>query len=166
MTLAPSDVPRNYATLVDHVAPAGSPRPILCGVSEGAGLSVLAATDPAVQSRVACVVALGLPDKNELGWRFRDSMIYITRKTPDEPLFSVREIVARVPPVPLAVFQSSHDEFVPPEDTQAIFAQAREPKRLWRIEVADHRYSDRQPELQRGLLEAIAWIRQRAAASR
>ena len=165
-TLAPTDVPRDYAALVGHLAPAGSPRPILFGVSEGAGLSVLAATDPELQARVAGVVALGLPDKNELGWRFRDSVIYFTKKTPDEPLFSVLEIVGRVRPVPLAVFQSAHDEFVPPEETRAIFAQAGQPKRLWPIDAADHRFSDRKPELQKALLEAIEWIGQQAAVAR
>ncbi|MFN8093555.1 MAG: hypothetical protein U0599_15315 [Vicinamibacteria bacterium] len=99
-------------------------------MSEGAGLSVLATTDPAVRAKVAGVVAMGLPDQNELGWRFRDQMIYITKKTPNEPLFSVRQIVGSVAPVPLAIFQATHDEFVPAEDTRAIVAAAREPRRL------------------------------------
>lgn len=152
------DVPRDYAALVEYAARAGSSRPLLVGVSEGAGLSVLAATAPDLQPHVAGVVALGLPDKNELGWRFRDSIIYLTKKTPDEPTFSAREVVSRVAPVPLAAIHSTHDEFVALPEIEGILARAREPKRLWVIEATNHRFSDNQPELQRSLKEAIAWI--------
>lgn len=152
------DVPGDYEALVAYAAPAAPGRPLLVGVSEGAGLSVLAATAPQVQSRVAGVVALGLPDKNELGWRWRDSIIYVTKKVPDEPTFSAREIVSRVSPVPLAALHSTHDEFVALPAIRDILAQAREPKRLWVIEAADHRFSDNRPEFERRLKEAIAWI--------
>jgi len=152
------DVPRDYGALLDYAAQGAPGRPLLVGVSEGAGLSVLAATAPEVQSRVAGVVALGLPDLNELGWRWRDSIIYITKKTPNEPTFSAREVVGRVSPVPLAALHSTRDEFVALSEIQEILAQAREPKRLWVIEAADHRFSDNRPELQRRLKEAIAWI--------
>jgi len=165
-TLDPADVPTDYAALADYAAQGAPGPPLLFGVSEGAGLSVLAATKPEVQRRIAGVVALGLPDKNELGWRFRDSMIYLTKKTPQEPLFSAREHVSRVSPVPLALVRSLRDEFVPVEESDAIWAAAREPRRLWAIDAADHRFSDRQPELRRALKEAIAWILQQQRASR
>ena len=157
-TLSTSDVPRDYAMLVDYAAQGARGRPLLAGVSVGAGLSVLAATAPELQSRIAGVIALGLPEQNELGWRFRDSAIYVTKKTPNEPLFSAREIVGRVSPVPLALFRSTHDEFVTRAESDAIWARTSEPRRLFTIEAADHRFSDNQPELQRRLLEAIAWI--------
>jgi hypothetical protein len=111
--LSVDDVLCDYAALVDYAAKGGTGRPVLVGVSEGAGLSVLAATAPAVQPCIAGVVALGLPDRNELGWRWRDSIIYLTRKTPDEPTFSARELAARVSPVPLAAIHSTRDEIVP-----------------------------------------------------
>jgi type IV secretory pathway VirJ component len=156
-TLSVQDVPRDYAALVDYAAQGAPGRPLLVGVSEGAGLSVLAATAPEVQARVAGVVALGLPDKNELGWHWRDSVIYVTKKTPNEPTFSACEQVGRVAPVPLAALHSTHDEFVALPEIERIMGQAREPKRLWVIEAANHRFSDNQAELQRRLKEAIAW---------
>jgi len=159
------DVPPDYAALVGRAAGGSDGRPLLVGVSEGAGLSVLAATSPELQARVAGVVALGLPERNELGWRWRDSIIYITKQVPNEPTFSAREAVGRVSPVPLAALHSTHDEFVALPEIEGILAQAREPKRLWVIEAADHRFSDSQPEFQRRLKEAIAWIEsQRSAA--
>lgn len=157
-TLSTGDVPRDYAVLVDYAARGARGRPLLAGVSLGAGLSVLAATSPELQRRISGVIALGLPDQNELGWRFRDFAIYLTKKTPNEPLFSAREIVGSVSPLPLALFRSTHDEFVSRTESDAIWARASEPRRLWTIEAANHRFSDNQPELHRRLLEAIAWI--------
>jgi hypothetical protein len=55
--------------VAETLAAGGRAQPILVGVSEGAGLSVLAATDPATRSAIGGVIGLGLPDINELGWR-------------------------------------------------------------------------------------------------
>lgn len=157
--LRPEEIPGDYRALVEYAARGGSGRPLLIGVSEGAGLSVLAATAPEVQARVAGVVALGLPDQNELAWRWRDAVIYVTKKTPNEPTFSTRALASQLAPLPLAALHATHDEFVPVAEITAILAAAREPKRLWLIEAADHRFSDSRAELWRRLSEAIEWIR-------
>ena len=73
-------------------------------------------------------------------------------------MFSVRELVSRVAPVPLAALHSTHDEFAALPEIERILARAKEPKRLWVIEAANHRFGNNQPELQRCLKEAIAWI--------
>ena len=87
-TLRPEDEPGDYKVLADFAARGSSQRPVLVGVSEGAGLSVLAATEPRTKASVDGVVALGLPNINELGWRWRDALIYVTHGTPNEPSFS------------------------------------------------------------------------------
>jgi len=158
-TLRPEDEPRDYAILAAYAAKGSSQKPILVGVSEGAGLSVLAATDPSTKSAISGVIGLGLPDLNELGWRWRDSLIYVTHATPNEPTFSTQAIVARLTPIPLAAIHSTQDEFVPLAEVQRVMDGAKEPKRLWIIKAADHRFSDNLPELDRRLLDAIAWVR-------
>ena len=87
--------------LADFAAAGSRARPILVGVSEGAGLSVLAATDPATRTAIGGVIGLGLPDINELGWRWKDSLIYITHGTPNEPTFSTASVIGRMSPSPL-----------------------------------------------------------------
>jgi dienelactone hydrolase len=157
--LKPQDVPRDYKALIDFGARDGSSKPILAGVSEGAGLSVLAATDPEVRTAVRGVLGLGLPDQNELGWKWQDFTIWITKKTPNEPSFMVEDIIARMSPAPLAEIHSTHDEFLPLEQAKAIFARAGEPKKMWVIEAANHRFSNNRVELNRVLLEALEWIK-------
>jgi fermentation-respiration switch protein FrsA (DUF1100 family) len=159
-TLGTGDEPGDYKVLADYAAArGGSRRPILIGVSEGAGLSVLAATDPRTKEAIAGVIGLGLPNLNELGWRWKDSVIYLTHGVPNEPTFSAASIIARVSPVPMAAIHSTRDEFVPVKEVQSILDAAKEPKRLWIVKASDHRFSDNLAEFDQRLLEAIAWIR-------
>jgi Bacterial virulence protein (VirJ) len=162
-TLRPEDEPNDYKVITDFAARGTRDKPILVGVSEGAGLSVLAASDPRTQTAIGGVIALGLPDVNELGWRWKDALIYLTHGTPNEPTFSVSTIVDRVAPVPLGAIHSTHDEFVPVAEVQRVLARAREPKRLWIVRAADHRFSDNLSEFDRCLLEAITWTTRQSA---
>ena len=153
------DEPADYQALVDYAGRGSSRKPILIGVSEGAGLSVLAATDPKTKNRITGVIGLGLPDMNELAWRWRDSVIYLTHGVPREPMFSARALIANVAPVPLAAIHSTNDEFVPVRDIEQTLLNAKEPKRLWVIKASNHRFSDNLAEFDRRLLEAIEWLK-------
>lgn len=157
-TLSQEDVPGDYRVLLDFASRGSRALPVLIGVSEGAGLSVLAATAKENQERLAGVIGLGLPDVNELGWRFRDSIIYITKSVPNEPTFSVESVITKVSPVPLVAIHATHDEFVPLTQVEKLMDQAREPKKLWIIDARNHRFSGHEAELTQKLLEAIEWI--------
>jgi pimeloyl-ACP methyl ester carboxylesterase len=157
-TLRASDAPADYRILAEFARTATGRRPILIGVSEGAGLSVLAATDPRTKADVAGVVALGLPDLNELGWRWRDAVIYVTHRIPREPTFSTAAIVDQVAPVPLAAIHATGDEFVPVSEVEDVLRHAREPKKLWIVTASNHRFSDNLVVFDQRLAEAIAWV--------
>lgn len=157
-TLRPTDEPGDFKTLAAFASAATGRKPILIGVSEGAGLAVLAAADPETNAVLSGVVGLGLPDHNELGWRWKDSLIYLTHRPPNEPGFSSAALVSAVAPLPLALLESTHDEFVPLGETQRILARAAEPKRLWVIDATNHRFSSNLPEFDARLIEAIAWV--------
>lgn len=157
-TLRSEDEPGDYRVLAEYAGRGSTTKPLLVGVSEGAGLSVLAATHPATKAAIRGVVGLGLPDRNELGWRWRDAMIYLTKGTPNEPMFSTAEIAAQVAPLPLAAIHSTRDEYVPQAEVQKVLDAAREPKRLWMVQASDHRFSDNQAEFSARLFEALAWI--------
>jgi hypothetical protein len=159
-TLRPEDEPRDYRTLIEFVRGRSTERPVLVGVSEGAGLSVLAAADAGVKPLIRGVVALGLPDRNELGWRWRDAIVYVTHGVPNEPTFRARDVVGRVSPVPLAGIHSTHDEFVPLAEARDIFGHAGMPSRFWTVPARDHRFSDGGETFEADLLEAFAWITQ------
>ncbi len=157
-TLTTSDVPADYRAFVDVARAGRERRVLLVGVSLGAGLSVLAATGPELQPALSGVIALGLPKENELGWRFRDAIIYFTKKTPNEPIFLASDFIPKVPPVPLAGIHSTHDEFVPVDEEQRLFALPGAPKRLWVVDAQNHRFSGNVAGFHTALAEALAWI--------
>ena len=157
-TLRVEDEPGDYRTLIDFAARETGQKPILVGVSEGAGLSVLAATNPANKEAIGGVIGLGLSDLTELGWRWKDMVIYLTHGTPNEPTFSVKAVVERMAPIPLAAIHSTRDEYVPLAQAQQVLESARQPKRLRVVSASDHRFSGNVAEFDRALLDAIAWI--------
>src|SRR5262245_18196732 len=157
-TLATSDVPGDFAALLSHAGAGAERRALLVGVSEGAALGLLAAAADAVKPTLLGVIALGLPEKAELGWRFRDSIIYLNKGLPDEPLFDTAEFAPLVAPIPLVAIHATHDEFTSVERLKAVMDRAREPKRLRLLDARDHRFSDNQEGLQKELVAAISWI--------
>jgi dienelactone hydrolase len=158
-TLKSEDVQKDFQSLIHYAQEGSSQRPILIGASEGAGLTLLAAAYPENKSKMQGVVFLGLPDENELGWRFKDFTIWFTHKVPKEPLFKSQDYMAQVSPVPLADIQSTHDDFVSLEQAKKLFALAGSPKKLWVIEAKNHRFSNAREDLDGSLLEALEWIK-------
>jgi fermentation-respiration switch protein FrsA (DUF1100 family) len=159
-TLTPGEVPGDFAVFLERARRGRTDRVLLAGVSEGAGLAVLAAADPAVQPLLAGVLALGLPRRNELGWRFRDQVIYLTHGIPNEPLFDVSDYLQRLGPVPLAAIHSTNDEFAPLAETKALIdAPGDGVRRLFVVHADNHRFSGDGGELARRLDEALDWLR-------
>ena len=163
VTLRPEEEPGDYKVLADFASRGSTQKPILVGVSEGAGLSLLAATDPATKQAIDGVIGLGLPNTNELGWRWKDALIYVTHGVPKEPTFSTAALADRVSPVPLAAIHSTKDEFVPLAEVRRVLDAAKEPKRLWVVTASDHRFSDNLAEFDRRLIEAMRWVADNAA---
>jgi type IV secretory pathway VirJ component len=157
----PARVPAHFETLVTAARRAlgiDAP-PVLVGISEGAGLSVMAAADAARQSLFRGVIVLGLPGATELGWRaWRDWTTWITKQNPSEPMAESMAYMARIAPLPFASIQSTHDEFVPLETAKALFEAAKEPKQLHLISASNHRFSDKRDEVHMRLLDTLRWI--------
>lgn len=159
--LDPAQIPGHYETLSREAQRifGSSGQPVLVGISEGAGLSVVAATHDRRSEIFGGVIGLGLPATIELGWNaWKDWTIWITKGEPNQPHLTITPHVSRVSPLPLIFIQSRRDEFIPPEETSGLFAAALEPKRMYSIDAKNHRFSDRQTELRTSLLEALAWI--------
>ena len=105
-TLRAEEETGDYRVLAEFAMRATGKKPILIGVSEGAGLSVLAATDPDTKAAVTGVIGLGLPNLNELAWRWKDMLIYLTHRAPNEPGFRARPLSIGCP-IPLAAIHQA-----------------------------------------------------------
>jgi type IV secretory pathway VirJ component len=158
--LTTSEVPEDYAKLAEFLRARGlldSPV-IVSGVSEGAGLAVLAASAPANHSWIHGVITMGLPGTAELAWRWTDFTSWITKKDSGEPSFAARDFLAGISPVPLYMIQSTHDEYVTEREYRELEAAARPPKKLALIDAANHRFTDKIAELRSQYVAALAWM--------
>jgi dienelactone hydrolase len=157
--LEPAQVTGDFGSIAQFAkAQSVSKAIILVGWSEGAGLAVLGGLDNTLRADLRGVVAIGLPELNELAWRWSDAVIYVTHKVPNEPTFDSKDYVGRLAPVPLMSIQSTHDEFVPVETAREIFARAQEPKQLAMIEAESHHFGDQRPAFWQALDGAFTWF--------
>jgi alpha-beta hydrolase superfamily lysophospholipase len=139
---------------------------LLSGVSEGAALAVVAAGDPRNRPWVDGVVAVGVPATAELAWRWFDLAALMMKRDADEPSFAPADYVAAVSPIPLAMIQSSTDEYISDADRARLLSAAKAPKRMIMIPAANHRFTDKLPELRSEMLSAIAWVNSAAIPPR
>jgi len=146
-----ADVLRSRQLLFDPV--------VVAGVSEGAALAVLAASAGDNHRWITGVITMGLPRTAELAWRWLDAASWITKSDANEPSFEPARFIAGIAPVPIWMIQSTRDEYVTETDYRLFEQTAREPKRLVLIEAANHRFTDRRPELRAQFLAGLEWIR-------
>ena len=160
--LKEADVQRDMAEVVRWMRTRWGERVTLAGQSTGAGLAALAAASPENKGLFKGVAVFGLSDKNELGWRTRDDITYITGADPDEPMFSASDYMGKVAPLPLCMIQSSGDQFVAREEAEGLFATAQQPK-LYKVVQADNHVFDGNTEgFYETLREGLAWLEQTA----
>jgi len=133
-------------------------RPLLAGWSQGAAMAVLAAAAPQSEKAYRGVVAIGLPNAAFLGWRTVDELTYITRKKPNEPVFSVAPRLPEVTPLPLALIYSTSDEYITATDAKRLYDTAREPKRYFEVGARNHRYDGARSEFFHALSESLRWV--------
>jgi len=158
--LQPADIQADFGALAALLRARGDlPAPvILSGVSEGAGLAVVAAASPENHAWLSGVITMGLPRLSELAWRWTDVTSWITKRDSAEPSVDALAFLPAVAPVPLVMLQSYRDEYVTEAEYQAMERAAREPKRQVLIDASNHRFTDRLPELARAYADALGWI--------
>lgn len=158
--LEPADVAADYRLFADAARQkfAAGPRVVVAGVSEGAALAVLAASDPKNRAWIAGVITLGLPATAELAWHWSDLWAAAMKKDAAEPSFKVADYLPRIAPVPLCMIQSKKDEYVPPSDYEKFRVLAGRPSQLVLIDASNHRFTDRRPELSRAVADGLEWI--------
>ncbi len=164
--LTPTDIQHDFGELSRFLRARGllaSPV-ILSGVSEGAGIAVVAAAAAENHAWVSGVITMGLPQVSEIAWRWSDFTSWITKKDAAEPSVEATTFLPGVAPVPLVMIQSTRDEYVPEADYRAMLQAAKDPRTQTLINASNHRFTDKQPELRRAFADGLAWIAAHAPA--
>jgi hypothetical protein len=153
-----SQIPADYQAVMDCVADSKYPREFVSiGVSEGAGLAVLAMGQPKASAQCLGVIGLGLPIKTALGWRWTDFTSWISKREPNEPEVNSKDFLVRLK-VPIVLVHSIHDEYDLIDNVRAVFNEAPEPKRFIPVDASNHRFSNKISEVMDIIDKSLAWI--------
>jgi len=111
--LREEDVPSDFNALLNAAMLQQDERAVVIGVSEGAGLAVLALAQSACP-KCRGLIALGLPERTSMAWRWTDFTMWITKTDPNEPMAYTPHFLSRLK-VPVVMIHSTHDEWDPIE---------------------------------------------------
>lgn len=131
---------------------------ILVGWSQGAAMSVAAVAGMTLRGEISGVITLGLPETAVLGWDWKASLAVIARREPDQPKFLVEPLLGARSSTPLWMIHGTDDEYTTTTVSQRLFQTASEPKRLYEIPGANHRFDAHREELNQALKTGLAWV--------
>jgi hypothetical protein len=151
-TTTPARLSQDYAAIIEAARQSLQVDPeqpaILVGVSRGADLSVVAAGQPGLQSQLAGVIAIGLTKEEEYVRR---------RRRPKVPL-DLYGYIDRLGDIPLAVIQSTRDNYLNAADARQLFGHDTEVRQFHAIEADNHSFGGARPLLYETLRGALDWI--------
>jgi len=151
-TTTPARLAQDYAAIIDSARESlqvdDAQPAILVGVSRGADLSVVAAGQPGLQPELGGVVAIGLTREEEYVRR---------RRRPKVPL-DLYGYLGRLGDVPLAVIQSTRDNYLNAADARQLFGSDTEVRQFHAIEAENHSFGGARPLLYETLRGALGWI--------
>jgi hypothetical protein len=136
---------------------------VITGWSRGASLGVLVASQRALASQVAGLVAIGLT-ANE---RLDIAADYDDDPVPGAPAAAgerpsrsraMYPLLARIAPRRSVVIQASGDGYLPAADARALFGSDSTASRLVAIDARNHRFGGGESAFAAALADAVAWV--------
>jgi fermentation-respiration switch protein FrsA (DUF1100 family) len=152
-TTTPARLAKDYAALIDLARQSltlpPSTRVILVGVSRGAGLSVVAAGQRSLRGSLDGVLAMGLTKEEEhVRWLRRRSVADL----------QIYEYLPRLGSLPIAVIQSTHDNYLPAENARRLFGADTDRRRFQAIESRNHSFAGARELLYDAMHTSLTWI--------
>ena len=157
--LAPAAVAEDYLVVLRRVHewfPALQ-HVFLLGVSEGAGLVLVAGADPRVGGQLAGVVGVDTPSTVSLRSPYWNWTSWITHKDAEDVSVAAGDYVAAVAPVPVVLIYGTHDIDGPTDTAQKVFDSGRDPRRLTVITTERTSFDDVREPLFNALQDCLAW---------
>ena len=159
-TTTPERLGRDYADIIAFaetnlgIEP-GAPV-VLIGVSRGAGLEVVAAGQPRVRDRLTGVVAVALTREEEyVRWYGRLPGLH----RPQKPVMvQVYEYLPLLDTLPIAVIQSTHDQFLSAPAAAQLFGADTPTRRFHPIDARNHSFAGARAEMYQACRDALDWI--------
>ena len=147
---------------------AGSTRTVVTGWSRGAAFAVLVGADGSLQPELAGVIAIGLPDKEELRVRSDSDHKQLggqANGTTHRMRFETYGLIPRIARTPCAVIQSTRDDYLPAEQARRLFGPDTEVRRLYAVDASNHRFSGGHDRFMAALGDALKWVVARSSST-
>ena len=127
---------------------------VLVGVSRGAGLAVVAAGP--LHETITGVVAVALTQEEEyVRWYRR---LPLTHDMHQPVMVEVYEYLAQLGNLPLAVVQSTHDQYLPAAKAREEFGPDTPYRWLQPIEATNHNFGGARSRMYDAIQEALTWV--------
>ena len=167
-TTTPARLARDYTAVIDLAKEAlmlpPSTRVILVGVSRGAGLSVVAAGQRALQGSLEGVVATDQvcdsPTVRTLRFILIDEEEHVRwlRRPRTSSQLEIYEYLPRLGSLPIAVIQSTHDNYLPAERARTLFGADTERRQFHAIEARNHSFAGARAPLYEAIRASLIWM--------
>jgi hypothetical protein len=163
-TTTPGALGRDYAQIIAfaetnlHVE-RGTPV-VLIGVSRGAGLEVVAAGQPRVRGQLSGVVAVALTKEEEYV-RWFGRRLPLVRRPSQRVMLEVYDYLPLLGSLPVAVVQSTRDQFLPAAAAARLFGPESPTRRFRAIVAHNHSFGGAREEMYLAAREAFEWVKNR-----
>ena len=162
-TTTPERLGRDYADIIAFAETSLGVEPgtpvVLIGVSRGAGLEVVAAGQPRVRDKLTGVVAVALTREEEyVRWYGRLPVLHHTQKP---VMVQVYEYLPLLGSLPIAVIQSTHDQFLSAPAAAQLFGADTPTRRFHPIDARNHSFAGARGEMYQAVRDALDWIMSR-----
>ncbi len=155
--MLPSQVADDYLAMIAASEAAlhldARTRVVLVGLSRGSGLAVAAAENDQLRRRLDGVLAVALTKEEE----------YVERPDPSSPsgalvMLQTYDVLPQIGAVPVAVIQSTHDNYLPAAAAQTLFGPDTPVRQFHAIEAADHGFGGAVPSLYAEMDRCFQWM--------
>jgi hypothetical protein len=162
----PARLAGDYARIIKSARDAlqlATDRPVvLVGVSRGAGLSVVAAGQRGLRPAISGVLAVALTREEEYVMWLRRLRIRPRSSAPrTREMVETYEYLPLLGNMPVAVIQSTHDNYLPAAEARGLFGGDTPRRRFESIESRNHSFSDARDKLYTETETSLEWIDQR-----
>jgi virulence protein VirJ len=130
---------------------------VLVGVSRGAGLSVVAAGQRGLRPSIAGVLAVALTKEEEYVKRFRP-LRGRGRLASGPEMVEVYAYLPRLAAMPIAVVQSTRDDYLPAAAARALFGPDNPHRWFQSIQARNHSFGGARPQLYEAMSRSLTWI--------
>ncbi|MEZ5320400.1 MAG: AcvB/VirJ family lysyl-phosphatidylglycerol hydrolase [Vicinamibacterales bacterium] len=161
----PGQVAEDYQAIIQgaerRLGLAPTTRVVLTGWSRGAAFAVLAGEDRRLQSTLAGLVLIGLPEEEDLRVRSdadRGPGAVGGRADTHRIRFDAYDALPRLDRFRCALIQSTGDDYLPASEARGHFGPDTATRRFYSVTADNHRFSGGRPAFNAALRDALAWV--------